>query len=236
MLNFCTAKYLTKKIIETGLHKDMEILKKEILPSIVYIFMMPNLFSRKIYVNAIINMYSEGKLYNTNPFHRQSKFDPMGGVDINTGAAPIKEISCIVKQFLLHQSLTYTVIYEACFYGNLKAYFDNDKQKLCAFIKNEIEKDVDSYTISNQFNYDGSEINSDMFRKDEDNVFIKIYEAIRRYLFNNIMLKRWKKGQDLDYKTNQKSRFKMMISLLEYEKTNIFMPGEREYFNIDNYK
>ena len=75
-----------------------------------------------------------------------------------------------------------------------------------------------------------------MFRKDEDDVFIKIYEAIRRYLFNNIMLKRWKKGQDLDYKTNQKSRFKMMISLLEYEKTNIFMPGEREYFNIDNYK
>lgn len=204
LLNYTTVMYL----ISTIKNYKSESQLNDILPSIVYIFTIPNIYLRKCYIDSLLKFYIDKDVTVCGGYHEYN---------IKTHEKSKNYLNTTIKRFLLNMSLTYIPMLEVCFYNALWSSFDVSEESR----KQEILKILEKALYNEEYElYKLAKGNHFSFEEDKD-LFLQIYDAILKYLYNDVQLKKWKKGLNIDY-LKEDEYIKLIASMIEFERTNIF--------------
>ena len=229
---FCASQYLTEQMFgyETAKHlaiivdnnSDKQCNIDQVLPELTYIFAIPNIFIRKTYIDIFFSLYDGTKSsLQLHGFHdnMKDKFSPYLVED--------SQLRLFTKEWLLCMSLNYIPMLEQIFYCEFYNYAKNTgpnddelgiRETMKILLGTYIENNMSDFLILEELKPN----------KKEKEIIVKVYEAIRKYLYNSYSMKRWSDALDLDYLKHYK---KLIVSLVEYERTNIFeRPVPSEFF------
>ena len=241
ILNYDTVVYLAKKIVQVNLDINSQKLNKKILPNLVYIFTVPNIYIRKDYIDFIVERIKNKDLSELVVYHEQL---PHGGVAFGRYG---DEIYPLIKKFLLNMSMTYIPYFEAMYFAAVRGKYRYTKQEydekkksnsLCKKynsdkLLNDLIHIINNEEIPDAYTNEDLKLpDNDLDKKRVQKVIQKIYQNIRIYLFNNKMMEIWEKALDMDFRNNI-SKKKMINSVLEYSRTLDFgKESLDEYYTI----